>query len=87
MAWLREQDLDVASQPQHDALDQGRAMLLLDGLDEVPTAAQRTLMRDVVAACIRRYPLCRIVVTCRTLSYQDTAWRLERACRILRLRH
>ena len=52
-------------------------MLLLDGLDEVPTAAQRTLMRDVVAACIRRYLLCRVVVTCRTLSCQDTAWRLE----------
>ena len=77
VAWLREQNLEVVSQPLHDALDQGRAMLLLDGLDEVPTAAQRTLMRGVVAACIRRYPRCRVVVTCRTLSYQDTAWRLE----------
>ena len=76
-AWLQEQDLEVASTPLHDTLNQGRAMLLLDGLDEVPTAAQRTLMRDVVAACIRRYPQCRVVVTCRTLSYQDAAWRLE----------
>ena len=77
VAWLQEQNLEVASQPLHDALDQGHAVLLLDGLDEVPTAVQRTLMRDVVAACIRRYPLCRVVVTCRTLSYQDAAWRLE----------
>ena len=77
VARLREQNLEVASEPLHDALDRGRALLLLDGLDEVPTAAQRTLMRDVVAACIKRYPRCRVVVTCRTLSYQDTAWRLE----------
>ena len=50
---------------------------MLDGLDEIPTERQRTFMRDAVAAFVRRYSQCRVVVTCRTLSYQDPAWQLE----------
>ena len=30
-----------------------------------------------MAAFANRYPRSRVVVTCRTLSYQDAAWRLE----------
>jgi formylglycine-generating enzyme required for sulfatase activity len=58
------------------ALEQGNAMIFLDGLDEIPTAAQRTFVRDAVMAFERRYPGVRLLATCRTLSYQDPAWQL-----------
>ena len=31
-------------------------------------------MRDAVTTFLRRYPQNRLVVTCRTLSYQEAAW-------------
>ena len=74
---LEAQNLAFAADALHDRLERGQAILLLDGLDEVPTAPQRTFIRDTVAAFARRYKQCRMVVTCRTLSYQDPAWRLE----------
>ena len=73
---LTAQNLAFAAEPLHARLEDGQAAVLLDGLDEVPSAAQRTLVRDAVTAFARRYPLCRLVVTCRTLSYQDPAWQL-----------
>ena len=59
----------VATEALHARLEQGQAILLLDGLDEIPTAQQRTFIRDAVAVFARRYPSA-VVVTCRTLSYQ-----------------
>jgi len=74
---LQAQNLAFAAEPLHQALEQGSAIVLLDGLDEIPTKAQRTFVRDAVAAFAGRYPRSRTVITCRTLSYQDAAWRLE----------
>jgi hypothetical protein len=76
VARLEEQNLDFAAEPLHDRLEKGRAIVLLDGLDEIPTQRQRTCTRDAVAAFARRYAKCRIVVTCRTLAYQNPAWQL-----------
>ena len=73
---LEAQNLAFATEALHARLEQGQAILLLDGLDEIPTAQQRTFIRDAVAVFARRYPQCRVVVTCRTLSYQDPAWQL-----------
>jgi formylglycine-generating enzyme required for sulfatase activity/energy-coupling factor transporter ATP-binding protein EcfA2 len=73
---LELQNLAFAADPLHKALEDGKAVVLLDGLDEVPTKTQRAFVRDAVAAFARRYPRSRVVVTCRTLSYQDPAWRL-----------
>jgi len=73
---LAEQNLDFAANPLHGALEAGRAILLLDGLDEIPSQASRSHIRDTLAAFLKRYPGCRAVVTCRTLSYQDPAWQL-----------
>jgi len=74
---LQAQNLGFAEEPLHRALEDGNAIVLLDGLDEIPTKAQRTFVRDAVAAFAGRYPRSRAVITCRTLSYQDAAWRLE----------
>ena len=73
---LQAQNLAFAAKPLHDALEEGKAIVLLDGLDEIPGKAQRTCVRDAVVAFSGRYPRSRMVVTCRTLSYQDPAWQL-----------
>jgi len=74
---LKAQNLDFAADPLHQALEAGRAIVLLDGLDEIATQGRRTFVRDAVAAFARRYPHSRVVVTCRVLSYQDPAWQLD----------
>jgi len=76
VARLAEQNLDFAERPLHDALEAGRVILLLDGLDEIPSQIDRTQIRDSLAAFLQRYPACPAIVTCRTLSYQDPAWQL-----------
>ena len=69
-AGLRAQNLDFATASIRNKLEAGQAMLLLDGLDEVPTQAQRRFVRDAVLAFVKRYPGNRALVTCRVLSYQ-----------------
>jgi len=52
-----------------------RALLLLDGLDEVPPKYRIRVKKD-----IELIELCsdsRIIVTCRILSYQDDRWKLD----------
>jgi formylglycine-generating enzyme required for sulfatase activity len=73
---LEAQNLDFAADPLHQALEVGHAVVLLDGLDEISTRAGRSFVRDAVTAFAGRYPQTRMVVTCRTLSYQDPAWQL-----------
>ncbi|BBO91156.1 NACHT domain-containing protein [Desulfosarcina ovata] len=60
-----------------EALEKGRAIVLMDGLDEIPTKEKRRFVRDAVAAFAERYGKCRFIVTCRTLSYQNPEWRLN----------
>ncbi len=74
---LASQNLQSVAKPLHDALEGGRAIVLLDGLDEVPSRGQRSHVRDAVAAFAQRYPRSRLAVTCRTLSYQDAVSQLE----------
>src|SRR3990170_4056261 len=69
-ARLSAQNLGAAAEPLCLALEQGQALVLLDGLDEVPTQAQRIFVRDAVQAFVGRYPANRYLATCRVLSYQ-----------------
>lgn len=68
-ARLREAGLDEAIEPFWAELNAGRAIILLDGLDEVPTLEGRRFLRAVVEAFEQRYPRCRYVVTCRVLTW------------------
>ena len=52
-------------------LNSGRAIVLLDGLDEIAENERRTFVRDAVEEFAKRYQKSRFVVTCRVLSYQD----------------
>ena len=66
---LQAQNLDFAVDLLEDALEQGNALVLFDGLDEIVTTAQRAFVRDCVAAFAARYPSCRLLVNCRTFAY------------------
>jgi formylglycine-generating enzyme required for sulfatase activity/energy-coupling factor transporter ATP-binding protein EcfA2 len=61
----------------HKILENGNAIILLDGLDEVPTERQRELVKASVESFIERYPKNQYVVSSRTLSYQDPKLRLR----------
>jgi predicted NACHT family NTPase len=74
---LTKQRLGAVAKPLEDALDAGRAIVLLDGLDEIATPAHRQFLREAVLQFIERYHRSRFLVTCRTLSYQDSAWKLK----------
>lgn len=55
-----------------DLLEQGKCLVILDGLDEV-APDRRRLVRDAVEAFARRYADNRFLVTCRIRSYQSDA--------------
>ncbi|MCP4344995.1 MAG: SUMF1/EgtB/PvdO family nonheme iron enzyme [Desulfobacterales bacterium] len=74
---MKSQNLDFAEEAIKDALNRGKAIVLLDGLDEIPTQEKRTFVRDAVTAFARRYEKSRFIVTCRVLSYQNPEWKLD----------
>ena len=55
-----------------EALHAHRCLLVCDGLDEVPPAL-RGRVRRAVLACVARYALPRVIVTCRKRSYEGEA--------------
>ena len=67
---LKRQNLAFAAKPIAAALERGEALLILDGLDEIAGVEDRGRVRDAVLAFAERYPRCRLIATCRTLSYQ-----------------
>jgi formylglycine-generating enzyme required for sulfatase activity len=67
---LERQNLAFAIKPILAALEKGEALLILDGLDEIAGVEDRHRVRDAVQAFTARYPRCRLIATCRTLSYQ-----------------
>ena len=55
------------------ALESGRAVVLLDGLDEVADPGKRARAAEAVAAFVREYKDCRFVVTSRPRGYEAEA--------------
>ncbi|MBN1341619.1 MAG: SUMF1/EgtB/PvdO family nonheme iron enzyme [Phycisphaerae bacterium] len=55
------------------ALEGGEAVVLLDGLDEVPTKRQRVALRKLIERAAREYEGCRFVVTTRPVAYKGEA--------------
>jgi len=74
---LAAQNLSFTEKSLQQALDDGRAIVLFDGLDEIPGRERRGFVSDAVQAFCERYGKSRHLLTCRILSYQDPAWRLE----------
>jgi hypothetical protein len=71
-----EKHAATASLPfvQHQ-MQAGQALILLDGLDEVPPD-RRECMRDTLADFMRAHPDNRYLITCRILSYTHDAWHI-----------
>ena len=67
------QDVDVeplaAASALGSLLEQGKALLLLDGLDEILDLNWRSKVQGQIIAVARAFPQARLYVTCRTLSY------------------
>ena len=76
---LKTKNLGFAEGILNRALEHGKAILMLDGLDEVPPGAARGQVRDCVLAFHERYPRNRFLITCRVLSYQNSQWQLPKA--------
>ncbi len=58
-------------------LRDGGALVLLDGLDEVPEAdRRREQVKTAVLGFVEDFPQCRFVVTSRTYAYQRQDWKL-----------
>lgn len=51
-------------------------LFLFDGLDEV-TPHKRAVVKAAITAFLSTRAKCRAIVTCRTFSYGDEAWRLD----------
>jgi formylglycine-generating enzyme required for sulfatase activity len=67
---LKDTDLDICANALKAALNLGHAIVFLDGLDEVPTDAQRDFVRACVLKFAERYRHSRLLLTCRTIPYQ-----------------
>lgn len=65
---LEAQNMSYVSEPIRQVLEQGKALVMFDGLDEVPREHIK-FVRDCVLAFTKRYHTSRHLVTSRTLSY------------------
>ncbi|MCI5138896.1 MAG: hypothetical protein D3922_10890, partial [Candidatus Electrothrix sp. AR1] len=75
---LKAQNMAFVGRHLEKQLDDGKALVLLDGLDEVGKE-QREAVRDSITAFVARYPDCRFIATCRILSYARPEWQLASA--------
>ena len=77
-AELEKQELNSCLIPLQTAFKEGRGLLLLDGLDEVPQAEERRdQIKQVVESFARHYGNARILVTSRPYAYERQDWRLQ----------
>ncbi len=74
---LGEQDLGDFAKQVKRALQKGKCLVMFDGLDEVPDARQRQIVKQTIEDFGKTYGGCRIIVTCRVLSYTDPEWQLS----------
>lgn len=64
----------------HTEIEEGRAILMLDGLDEVAGIESRQLVVQAIDAFANEYKPCRIIVSCRVRAYEgenNRQWQLD----------
>lgn len=67
----QELGLETTEQPQ-ELLKQGKLLVLMDGLDEVPTSELRHKVQDQLREIAKKYANSRWILTCRTQIIQST---------------
>ena len=70
---LRNERLELPTDFFDETLQQGDAVILLDGLDEVADPELRQRVARLVEGFTRDYPQCRYLVTSRIVGYTGTA--------------
>ncbi|MEZ4679282.1 MAG: NACHT domain-containing protein [Caldilineaceae bacterium] len=76
--WLHERILDEYYFVLKDHLRRGQAVLLLDGLDELPDNERlRQQITEMIGDLPEAFPNAPILVTCRVLSYRTSPWQLD----------
>jgi len=76
---LKSWDIEDYWRDLQDQLYDGSAIILLDGLDEVPNAVERwrrDQIMDFVSAILNEYGKCRMIITSRPYAYDGT-WKLD----------
>lgn len=63
-------DLELPEAFFVQALENGQAVVCLDGLDQIPTQADRTKAVEAIESLVARYPRARFVVTARSTAYE-----------------
>ncbi|MBX0330002.1 SUMF1/EgtB/PvdO family nonheme iron enzyme [Oscillochloris sp. ZM17-4] len=72
-SFYQGRSLDLPADFFQRLCEEGRAILLLDGLDEVSRTDDREIVSGIVREFARRYPRCRYVVTARVAAYTGAA--------------
>ena len=67
----KDKKLECVAEPLHQCLEEGTAMVLLDGLDETSKEEQLGWVSAAVRSFMQRYSRSRMLVTCRVLPFQD----------------
>jgi formylglycine-generating enzyme required for sulfatase activity len=67
---LKEQNMAFTTDFLESQLEQGRALVMLDGLDEVSDSQQRLFVLGAARAFMEHYSKNAYLITCRILSYQ-----------------
>ncbi|NJN68773.1 MAG: hypothetical protein HC884_19765, partial [Chloroflexaceae bacterium] len=80
-SYYRRFDLNLPPDFFSQVCEAGRALVLLDGLDEVTRSEDRVFVSSVVREFVLRYDQCRYVVTSRVAAYHGDA-RIEAGFRI-----
>jgi formylglycine-generating enzyme required for sulfatase activity len=70
---LQEDHLSLPREFFEEDLKNGRAVVLLDGMDEVGDRELRRRVARLIEKFALRYPSCRMVVTSRIVGYEDEA--------------
>ena len=74
-------DLDLPDDFFDRAVSQGKSVILLDGIDEVPSPDERGRVSQAVASFVKAYPENRYVITSRPHGYEGAArQRLQQWC-------
>ncbi len=77
-SWLHERILDEFYFVLKEQLRRGQALLLLDGVDEIPDDDQlRRQIKEMISDLSDAFPDTPILVTCRVLSYRTIHWQLD----------
>ncbi|MFF9242853.1 NACHT domain-containing protein [Streptomyces sp. NPDC014801] len=76
---------EAFSRRASDALKQGEAILLVDGLDEISDPGDRAAFAAQLRTFIGTYPAVRVVITCREAGFRAVSGAMSSVCSLFRI--